>query len=266
MGDWVIREVRPEDAAALAALWHRVFEDPEELSRGFLAELPSLGGGVCAEEDGALLGAAYAVTDYRLGDVRLAYLYAVAVLPEARGRGLGLALSREAAALGRRLGAEIVCTCPAEESLYPWYERAIGARCALRRRAERIESLPGPLPTPLGPEEYGARREALLADRPHVRLGSAALLQEQFNCRICGGDLLAVGDGIAAVYRDEEETATVRELLCPEGADRRALAAALGAALGTEKVLLLTPDGAGEPYMAADRPLPPELDWGLALD
>ena len=265
MAEPIIRRVLPEDTPALAALWRRVFEDPAELSRRFLAELPALGGGVCAEEDGKLLGAAYAVTDYTLGERRLAYLYAVAVLPEARGRGLGAALSREAAALGRRLGAEFVCTCPAEDSLYPWYERIIGVRPALRQRTERIACRPGPLPTPLTPEEYGARREALLAGIPHVRPGDAALRREKDNCRICGGDLVAVGEGIAAVYC-EEGVAVLRELICPEGTDRQALSAAVGAALGAERALLYTPDAAGEPCMTADRPMPAGCVWGLALD
>ena len=265
MTEPIIREVLREDADALAALWHRAFGDPEELARDFLARLPALGGGVCAEADGVLLGAAYAVTDFFLNEERIAYLYAVAVEEDARGCGLGAALSREAAALGRRLGAKIVCTLPAEESLYPWYERAVGLRCALRRRKEEIESRPGPVPTPLAPEEYAARREALLRGRPHVRLGTAALGQERFNCRLCGGDLLAIGEGIAAASV-EEGVAVLRELLAPEGADRTALAGAVAAALGAERALLYTPDAAGEPYMAADRPLPADCAWGLALD
>ena len=265
MAEPIIRQVRDTDAPALAALWRQVFEDPEELSRRFLAELPALGGGVCAEEDGKLLGAAYAVTDYFLNEERLAYLYAVAVLPEARGRGLGAALSREAAALGRRLGAELVCTCPAEDSLYPWYERIIGVRPALRRREEELPCRPGPALRPLSPEEYGARREALLGDTPHVRPGDAALRREKDNCRSCGGDLVAVGEGIAAVYC-EEGVAVLRELLAPREAERPALAAAVGAALGAERALLYTPDAAGEPCMAADRPLPAGCVWGLALD
>ncbi len=265
MAEPIIRPVRASDVPALAALWRRVFQDPPELSRAFLRELPALGGGVCAEEDGVLLGAAYAVTDYFLEARRLAYLYAVAVLPEARGRGLGAALSRAATALGRELGAEIVCTCPAEDALYPWYERCIGVRPALRQREERIESRPGAVPAPLTPEEYGARREALLAGTPHVRLGSAVLRREKANCRLCGGELLEIGGGIAAVYWDGE-LPLLRELIAPEGADRRVLAAAVGAALGTEKVLLLTPAAEGEPCMAADRPLPPDCVWGLALD
>ncbi|MBQ6274773.1 MAG: GNAT family N-acetyltransferase [Oscillospiraceae bacterium] len=265
MAEPIIRQVRREDAPALAALWHAVFGDPEELSRGFLEALPSLGGGVCAEEGGKLLGAAYAVTDYFLNEERLAYLYAVAVLPEARGRGLGAALSREAAALGRRLGAELVCTCPAEPGLYPWYEGIIGVRPALRRREEELACRPGPALRPLSPEEYGARREALLGDTPHVRPGEAALRREKDNCRSCGGDLVAVGEGIAAVYC-EEGVAVLRELLAPREAERPALAAAVGAALGAERALLYTPDPAGEPCMAADRPLPAGCVWGLALD
>lgn len=265
MTDVIIREVRREDRDPLAALWQRVFQDPPELSRGFLEDLPELGGGVCAEEDGVLLGAAYAVTDYFLEERRLAYLYAVAVLPEARGRGLGAALSREAAALGRRLGAELVCTCPAEDSLYPWYERIIAVRPALRQREERIESRPGEIPTPLSPEEYGARREALLAGTPHVRLGPAVLRREKANCRLCGGELLEIGGGIAAVYCDEGET-RIRELLASAGTDRSALTAALGAAFAAEEALLLTPDPAGEPCLAADRPLPEGCVWGLTLD
>ena len=83
----MLRIVRGEDAAELAGIWHRVFGDPEALALSFLKRLPALGGGVCAEEGGKLLGAAYAVTDFTLDKHRAAYIYAVAVLPEARGRG-----------------------------------------------------------------------------------------------------------------------------------------------------------------------------------
>ena len=265
MTEPIIRQVRAEDAGELAALWHRVFGDPEELAQAFLAELPALGGGVCAEEGGKLLGAAYAVTDFTLEDRRAAYLYAIGVLPEARGRGLGKRLTKEAAALGRALGADFVCTLPANAPLYPWYEKLIGVRCALYRREERIESFSGVKPLPLSPEAYGLRREELLRGRAHVTVGPAALRYEKENCRCFGGDLYAVGEGIAAAYLDEGET-RIRELLAPEGESVHELAAALGAHLGTGKALLLSPAGEGAPYLAADVPLPPDLIWNLSLD
>ena len=265
MTEAILRPVRRSDAPALAALWNRVFGDPEELALSFLALLPELGGGVTAEEGDALLGAAYIVTDLTLEDRRAAYLYAVGVLPEARGRGLGKELTRAAAALGRELGADFVCTLPASAGLYPWYERLIGTRCALYRREERFSSAPGPAVRPLAPEDYGRRREELLAGQCHMRPGLSVLRYEKANCRAFGGDLLAVGEGIAAAYRDGEET-LIRELLAPAGADRETLAAAVGACLGTGQVLLLSSAPEGTPYLAADRPLPADCVWNLSLD
>lgn len=265
MTEPIIRQVRAADAAELSALWHRVFGDPEELARAFLAELPALGGGVCAEEAGKLLGAAYAVTDFTLEGRRAAYLYAIGVLPEARGRGLGKRLTKEAAALGRELGADFVCTLPANASLYPWYEKLIGVRCALYRREERTESRPGGKPLPLSPEAYGLRREELLRGKPHVTVGPAALRYEKENCRCFGGDLYAVGAGIAVASIDEGET-RIRELLVPAGEDVHELAAALGSHLGTEKASLLSAAAEGKPYLAADVLLPSDLIWNLTLD
>lgn len=265
MTEPILRGICPADAAALAAIWHRVFGDPEALTMAFLNDLPALGGGICAEEKGKLLGAAYVVTDFTLDDRRAAYIYAVAVLPEARGRGLGMALTKAAAALGKTLGAEILCTLPANAELYPWYERLIGVRCALYRSEERCESAPGAAVTALSAAEYGRRREALLGARPHVTVGEAALRYEKENCRCFGGDLYALGDGIAAASIEEGE-AQIRELLCPEGADRLALAAALGNHLGTERVLVLSSAPKGTPYLAADAPLPAGCIWNLTLD
>ena len=265
MAEVFVREVREADIPALAALWRRVFGDPEELALAFLARLPALGGGVCAEEAGKLLGAAYAVTDFSVAGRRAAYLYAIGVLPEARGRGLGMELTRAAAKLGRRLGADFLCTLPANAPLYSWYEKLIGLRCVLYRREERIESRPGLTPYPLAAEEYGRRREALLSGKAHVTVGPAALSYEKENCCCFGGDLFAVGEGIAAASLDEGETC-IRELLAPEGEGRSTLAAALGAHLGTKQVLLLSSAGDGEPYLAADCPVPEGLVWNLTLD
>ena len=262
-----IREVRAEDAPALIRLWCRVFEDPEALPAAFLRLLPELGGGVAAFADGELAGAAYIVTALTVGARRAAYLYAVAVHPAYRGRGLGRALTREAAALGRRRGADFVCTLPAGESLYGWYERLLGTRCALYRREERFPARPGCAAAPIAPADFNARREALLAGLAHLGLSEAAAALERVVCRAFGGDLYAVGDGICAAYRQGAE-ACVRELLCPDLTLRRAYAESVGAAMGCESVVLLSPGTPGDaPFLAAEPgALTPDCVWDLAFD
>ncbi|MBQ6465784.1 MAG: hypothetical protein IJJ43_05915, partial [Oscillospiraceae bacterium] len=175
---------------------------------------------------------------------------------------LGGELCRAAAALGRARGAELLCTMPAEPSLFAWYERVLGLRCALRRERREFESRPGGEPVLLPAAEYGRRREALLAGLPHMALTEAGLLLEEANCRCFGGGLYALDGGIAAAYVHEGVT-EVRELL---GAPPEA-AASLGAALGTAETRLWTPAREGEPYLAfAPADLPADTVWNLAFD
>ena len=240
-------------------------DSPAFIAR-FFELLPELGTGAAAFADGRPLGAAYLLTAQELveGDRRrrCGYLYAVAVEEDARRRGLGGELSRAAAALWRARGAELLCTMPAERGLYAWYERQLGLRCALRRERRDLESRPGAEPLLLSAAEYGLRREALLRNKPHMALSPAGLLLEEANCRLFGGGLYALDGGIAAAYVHEGVT-EVRELL---GAPPEA-AAALGAALGTEKTRLWLPAREGEPYLAfAPDDLPADTVWNLAFD
>ena len=85
----------------LIALWRDVFGDPPELPAAFLRQLPAIGCGWAAVEEGRVLGAAYWIDALYLGEERCGYLYAVAVRPEARGQGLGAALSRACWESGR---------------------------------------------------------------------------------------------------------------------------------------------------------------------
>ena len=261
-----IREIRPEDRAALVALWHQVFGDPVSYVEEFFRILPEIGSGVAAVESGVPVGAAYMITALELIEGercrRCGYLYAVAVDPAARGHGLGGKLSQAATELGRERGAELICTLPAEPGLYPWYEKLLGVRCALYRQRRVLESRPGPAPQPLGAAEYARRREALLRGRPHLRLSEAVMRLEEANCRAFGGFLCAVGDAVAAAYVVDGVT-EVRELL---GAPPEA-AASLGAALGTKAVQLWMPAASGEPYLAfAPADLPENTVWNLAFD
>ena len=273
MAETVLRPVQPGDLPALTALWARIFGDGEELIAEFLRLLPEMGGGVAAVCGGRLAGAAYAVTALALSEPgkeprRCGYIYAVAVAEEYRRLGLGRALTRAAADLARKQGAEILCTLPAENSLYPWYEEVLGTQCALWRTFEPIRCQSGPPVRAIGAEAYGKYREALLAGRPHLCLAPPALAFQRELCRAYGGGFFLVQNAIAAAYLDGEK-AVIRELLCPEGETPEAAAAAVGAALGVLEAIVCRRAGKtdGEPYIAAlPGGLPEGCVWNLSFD
>ena len=263
----LIREIRPEDAAELVRLWCRVFGDPEPIPQTFLGLLPEMGGGVCALHNGQLAGAAYVLTCFRVEGRRAGYLYAIAVHPEYRGLGLGKAVTRAAAALGKNLGADFLCTLPASLPLYGWYEGLIGLRCTLYRKVERFASKAGLPVLAISAADYNARREALLCGIPHMTLSEVAAEYEGFSCRRYGGALYAVGDGIAAAYQNDEG-AYIRELLCPDPEQRRAIAEVIGSAMGCEYVTLLSPGTKEDRPFLMTEPgfLPDDCVWNLAFD
>ena len=171
----MIESVFSTDPAQLAALWCQVFGDPPELAERFLSLLPAFGCGFAAVEEGRVLGAAYWIDGLTLAGEKCGYLYAVAVRPEARGRGLGAALSRRCFEEGAKRGAVYRCTVPAEPSLFDWYGRILGLKSVLYRQSRELPAKPGLPVRPIAPEEYAARREALLAGTPHLRCAPEAM-------------------------------------------------------------------------------------------
>ena len=160
-----IREIRPVDHAALVALWHGVFGDPEDYVETFLRYLPEMGGGVAAFEEGRPLGAAYMITALRLREGensrRCGYLYAVAVKPEARGRGVGSARpeTRRGADLhlAGRAGALRLVRARARRALRPV---PLLPRAEKRARPRR----PAPGSGGLRPKTGGAARRAAASE------------------------------------------------------------------------------------------------------
>lgn len=270
--EYAIHPCSPENVPALSGLWERTFGDGPELIGEFFRLLPRMGGGVAAVLDGRVVGGAYAVTGFELAvpgaaPRRLGYIYAVAVEESCRGRGIGRGLTLAAAELAKKMGAEDVCTLPAEPGLYKWYEDILGIRAALARHRKRIESAPGCAWRQIGAEEYGARREALLSGAPHVALSAACLEFQRALCRAYGGGFFACGGGIAAAYK-EGERLIVRELLCSRSGVEGP-AASLASGLGVREAELCLPviPGAGEDYMSAPPGvLPPGCIWGLSFD
>ena len=271
MTEYIIREYRPGDRAALTALWRQVFGDPEAVVAAFFDALPQMGIGAVAEAEGRPAGAAYVLDALALVDAggqarRCGYLYAVAVDPEHRHQGLGAKLSREAAALSLSRGTEFICTLPAEPSLYAWYEEILGLGCALHRKQYAVTARPCQTAVQLCPGDYLARREALLAGVPHLRPAPAVMdFAGQFYA-LFGGGLYACGGGLCAVYVDDGR-ALIRELIAPAGAAAADVAAALCAALGCQVGQYMLPDSQGEPYLSAPAGvLPPDCVWNLSFD
>lgn len=271
MTEYLLREYRPGDRAALSALWRQVFGDPEAVVAAFFDALPDMGIGAVAVCAGRPVGAAYVLDALSLVDAagrqrRCGYLYAVAVDPEHRHQGLGAKLSREAAALSLARGTEFICTLPAEPSLYAWYEEILGLRCALHRKHFAVTARPAWPAEELCPADYLTRREALLAGTPHLRPEAAVMAFAGQFYTLFGGGLYACGGGLCAAYVDEGR-ALIRELIAPEGVAAADVAAGLCAALGCREGQYVLPSAEGEPYLSAPAGvLPPDCVWNLSFD
>lgn len=283
MNELTLRPIEKRDEDALAALWRACFGDSDGFIAAFLAAISTLGGGVAAEVDGRVVGAAYAICAQALrtpdgAEARVGYIYGVGVDSSCRSRGIGRAVTRAAKDLALDLGAEIIATLPAEAGLYAWYEDVLGVQMRLCRRRTCVDSAPGVPVAPISGADYLARREIICATRPYLALTPAAIEFEAAFLREYGGGLYSVGgDAVAAAYV-ENGRAVVRELLgAPRGMERQ-YAAAVGAALGAATCVLwreCAPGGASdvalddettEGYIAADRPLPDGIIWGVSFD
>lgn len=265
--DYIIRPVAGRDFPELSALWARCFGDGDDYIGAFFALLPKLGAGAAAERGGKAVGMAYAIIMELAEGAKsrkLGYIYAVAVNESCRGLGMGAALSKAAADAARELGAESICTLPAEDSLYPWYEKLIGTRYLLRRRQDRLPAAFGAEGVKISAHEYNTRREALLAAVPHLRIseGCAELLQALCECN--GGALIRLPEGLAAAYL-EGDVCIIRELICPDK-QRNYYASAAAYMLGAKSAQYFTPDKEGEKYIALDREIPADTLWNIAFD
>ena len=265
-----LREYSGGDIPALCALWESVFGDKPELIQEFFRLLPDMGFCAVAELDGKIAGMASVLTALELvtpcaDAARCGYVYAVATAPSFRGRGIGAALTEKVCALAKAAGASVLCTLPAEDSLYPWYEKIMGVRCALYRQSfetSPAESLPV---RRLKASEYLKLREELLADKSHLRAAAPVVeFAEQFYS-VYGGGLFLCGESLCAAYGDAK-CLYIKELISPDGRNEPA-AAALGAFLGADRIVYSLPSESGDKYISAlPDALPSDCVWNLSFD
>lgn len=282
MTDYIIRPWRPEDRPALRALWQTAFGDGADYIDGFFARFPAPGGCVTADVGGKAVSAMYILGDVTVHTGRhtaltAGYTYALATLPEYRGRGIGGAVYRAAvsAALEK---ADAACVLPAEAGLYPFYESAGAAPVSYVREA-RLSRGEMTAAAPVrayraDPWQYANMREALLRGLPHAEFPEAFYDQME-----AGGTeffLLENGGG-AAMDAPEDGVCRVTEFLDPGGDGCEKSLAALAGWRDAEAYIVRSPvfsDGPGEirPFALAvwkdapSAPLPDDLWWGFGLE
>lgn len=269
MADYNIREYRHEDIPALIVLWQEIFGDTKHVVSEFFCILPGMGTCMVAELDGEIVGMTSVLTALELitdtKPVRCGYIYAVATRSAARHMGIGAALTRRACDWAREHGAELLCTLPAEDSLYAWYEDLMGVNCALYRSS--FETVPKSIKEvkKISAEEYLALREKLLSGKNHLRVNSAVIDFAEAFYGSYGGGLFLCGDAICAAYGDEKSV-SIKELITSHD-DAEDVAASLGAYLSTEKVIYTLPSSTGSKYLSAPTDaVPADCIWNLTFD
>ena len=236
MAETVFREYSPPDIPELTSLWVDIFGDSGKLVSAFFRVLPDIGTCFVAECGNEIAGMASVITDLllkeRCGCRKCAYIYAVATDKRFRGAGIGGTLSRMAADYGKKHGAEIICTLPADDGLYAMYEKTTGLNNTLTRKKVTVFRGPAqeeqfPL-IPVSPAEYNRKREELLSSLPHISVSDRSIEFLKTLCVENSGDIFVSENCCAALYVTGDEV-FFPELLCPE-TEREDLMA-LGAAM-----------------------------------
>ena len=224
----------PDDIPRQRELWQLAFGDGEGYIDNFYDTCYQPERMLMLEEDGVVQAmTAWFDTTFAVpgrGEYRAAYLYAVATHPEARGRGLAGRLLSDADELFRTWGIPAVTTVPAEPSLHSFFSKNGFRECfTLFEGALSLEDTPTPTwdnpLRPASPAEYGAVREKLLADRPHIAYPEEALRYQAGCCALSGGGLFvgeteggpvcacAEGDGAGLILYKEVLGARQRTVL-----------------------------------------------------
>ena len=172
----------PADIPALRALWSLAFGDDGAYVDNFFHTYYRPDRVLVLEEEGQVRSmTAWFDTVFVVpgrGKFRAAYLYAVATHPDCRGKGLAARLLKGADEYFRTLSIPAVTTVPAEPSLHSFFGANGFRECFVHQsqvsqlNAERPGS---PVPPSLSlealsPAGYGALREELLEDIPHIFL------------------------------------------------------------------------------------------------
>lgn len=249
-----LRRSRSGDEKKLKDIWQICFTDPDEYIDSFFEKMYRPGRAVVAEAEGELCAAMYVLEAGDLANGRCGYLYALGVLPDYRGSGIGAAVAKAAAALGFELGCDICVTCPAEQGLFDYYRKLgflhFSKISRLTCSITDLHSSPfSENITLISAHEYNKLREKLMPENA-VRYSGEFMeyLSETF--RQSGGGLFALdtGECIAAVEAgaDGGDGIIIKELLGSSGQTDRT-ARLLIRHLEAERASVVVPAGVCAP-------------------
>lgn len=266
----MVRLARPEDRAALVALWGQVFGDGPADVHHYLDDFAGPGNVYVYEAGGAPVAQLLAVP-CAAGAERGAYFFALATHPAHRGRGLMGEMMRVVSARLCEKGAAFTALIPASASLFEYYRaRGFTHTLELRRLSGRVDELlpttqevPPARPTQemplvleaLTPGRFAALRDAFCDVKPISFAGERLAVALEDAAQLGAG--LAYTGSAYAVYLVRGDTLAVAELFARwDGAALsllRALAQKTGCGryhvtLAAESALLA---GRGTPYPSA---------------
>ena len=246
MDDFRIRETREGDLPALREIARVCFGDEAETADLYIQDPEHIGiRPLVAEWHGKAVSAGYLIPGVTLcspeGEKRPAvYLYALGNLPEARGKGIGMAMHRRACEKVLETGQSF-CLAVLEKELKHAYEGRIPMKLLGRTREAAFtrEEMPDSPGTPLeriSPEEYAREREKVLRGRAHAAYAPGIWrLAGRFGYRFYRGL------GILAMAETRDGGLCVAsEMLAAEGGYARA-AGAFAASCPAENYVIRTP-------------------------
>ena len=268
-----IRLSRPEDLGDLRMIWNASFPGDEAFADWFLlnAYVPE---NALVWDAGGRVSAMLHLIPMRCRmsgrAVSSAYVYAVATLPENRGKGVAAALLQEAEAIEASRGTEMLMLVPQSATLFEYYRRQ-GFKEALFR-SQRVIAGAGETPRGfmlddvLDASELDDCFEAALSEKDHVTRTDAHWARSLSYLSALG----ARRDGRLMGYAVYDPDGVVRELIALDDAARAALEAGVLTRMNAREAVVYGPDGSPEPYGMA-RAITPDLELkpcyaGLMMD
>ena len=209
-----LRKTNLDDLPQLKALWALGFGDTEQEIEAFFAISYPAATGFCAEEDGRLIAAAYALPQevaWGEKNCRTAYLYAVTTHPDFRKRGICAKLLAYAEKELTKRYFDCLTLVPATDALRSYYASLgfVSQNTAFFDEGGAPEARG--VCEVLTPAEYAGLRETVLYDLPHVRYGLSDL---RYQASMSGFYRLRLR---TSGRRDTRRGRDLAGLFCPSG-------------------------------------------------